>query len=125
MLICPCGNHLSFDECCHPIIDGTIKAATAEKLMRARYSAYSIGAVDFLLKSTHKSTRKLHNKEEVKRWSENNNWLQLEILDATEKTVTFKAHFEDFHKEHQIHYEKSHFVFENTSWYYIDGEFFD
>lgn len=125
MLICPCGNHLSFNECCNPIIIESRKATTAEQLMRARYSAYTVAAVDFLLKSTHKSTRKLHNKEEVKSWSENNSWLQLEVLEATENTVTFKAHFEDFHKEHQVHFEKSHFVFENNSWYYVDGEFFD
>ena len=36
---CPCGSGLAYDACCGPIIAGA-PAATAEALMRSRYSAY-------------------------------------------------------------------------------------
>ena len=49
MTICYCGNHLPFQDCCQPYIDGLAKAANAEALMRSRYSAYVIGNADYLI----------------------------------------------------------------------------
>ena len=44
---CPCKSGKKYGECCRPIIAGEAKAETAEALMRARYTAYVVGAVDF------------------------------------------------------------------------------
>ena len=45
---CPCKSGRTFGECCGPIIAGMAKAASAEALMRARYSSYATGDVSFL-----------------------------------------------------------------------------
>ncbi len=121
MTICYCGNHVSFEECCQPYIKGVKQPKTAEVLMRSRYSAYAIGAADYLVATTHSSTRNLYKKEEILQWSQTNHWVKLDVLNATENTVTFKAHYIDNHRKEQIHHEKSTFVFENGSWFYVDG----
>ena len=123
MTTCYCGNHLSFEECCQPYLKGLKKAPTAEALMRSRYSAYAIGNVDYLVNTTHLSTRKLHKKKDILAWSQSNKWIKLEVLNSTETTVTFKAHFIDNHKLAHIHFEKSTFTFEEGSWFYVDGEY--
>lgn len=121
MTICYCGNHLPFDECCNIYINGLKKAPTAEALMRSRYSAYATSKADYLISTTHSSTRNLLNKKDILNWCQKNHWTQLEILESTKKTVTFKAHYLDNQRHEQIHEEKSTFVFENGSWYYVDG----
>ena len=45
---CHCGNDLSFESCCMPIIKNLSIAKTAEQVMRARYSSYVTSSIDFL-----------------------------------------------------------------------------
>ncbi|MBC7522860.1 MAG: hypothetical protein H7239_00240 [Flavobacterium sp.] len=123
MTTCYCGNHLSFEECCKPFIDGTRKPATAIELMKSRFSAYATADADYLIETTHKSTRKSQTKEAIEAWATSNHWIKLDVIEITDFTVTFEAHYIDNHKLEQIHFEKSNFVFENNSWYYVDGIF--
>ncbi len=120
---CYCGNSLSFQDCCEPYIKGIKKAPTCEALMRSRYSAYATAAADYLIATTHLSTRKLYKKADISAWSKNNKWLKLEVLTSTETTVTFKAYFLDENLKAQVHYEHSTFKFENGNWFYVDGEY--
>ena len=46
---CPCGSGKTYAECCEPLITGKSKALTAEALMRARYTAYVVHAIDFIM----------------------------------------------------------------------------
>ena len=121
---CYCGNLLAFENCCQPIINGIKKATSAEELMRSRYSAYCTQEADYLVNTTHLSTRKFHKKAAILDWSQSNNWLKLEVIVATETTVEFKAFYVDENGKAQMHHEKSSFVFENGSWFYVDGIFF-
>jgi SEC-C motif-containing protein len=122
---CYCGSQKNFDECCEPFINGTEKAPTALELMRSRYSAYATHSADYLLVTTHISERKYYSKSEILNWATSNQWLQLEIVAATENTVEFKAYFLDNKLQKQIHHEFSTFKLENGSWFYVDGKFFD
>lgn len=121
---CLCGSGKNFTACCGPFINGTEKAPTAEALMRSRYSAYAICEADYLLATTHISERKYHSKFEILNWANSNQWQRLEIINATENTVEFKAYFLDSALQKQIHHEFSTFKFENGSWFYVDGEFY-
>lgn len=123
MTTCYCGNHLSFQECCEPYLKGIKKLATAEVLMRSRYSAYATKNADYLVATTHSSTRKNYNKKDILHWATTNKWEKLEVLETLENTVTFKAYYLDNHKLRQTHFEKSTFVLENGNWFYVDGEF--
>ena len=122
---CHCGSQKNFNECCEPIISGIEKATTALELMRSRYSAYATYAAEYLLDTTHISERQYHTKYEILKWATSNQWLQLEIIKATENTVEFKAYFLDIEGQKQIHHEFSTFILENGSWFYVGGNFFD
>ena len=121
---CYCGSGSSFENCCETYIKGLQKAPTAEALMRSRYTAYAIHAADYLVETTHISQRKNHSKKDILNWATSNRWLRLEILNATENTVEFKAYYLDNKSSTQIHHEKSTFKMENGSWFYVDGEFY-
>lgn len=54
---CPCGSGKPYAACCGAIHDGRRPAATAEKLMRSRYSAFALGLTDYLVQTWHPSTR--------------------------------------------------------------------
>jgi SEC-C motif-containing protein len=120
---CFCGTTIPFQNCCEPYLTGSENAATAEALMRSRYTAFATGAADYLVNTTHVSKRKYHNKSEILAWSQSNQWLRLEILAATETTVTFNAYYLDENLKAKIHYEHSTFKLENGKWFYVDGEY--
>ena len=120
---CYCGNSISFQDCCEPYIKGIKNATTAEVLMRSRYSAFAVGAADYLVNTTHISKRRYHNKRDILAWSQANKWLKLEVLTSTETTVTFKAYYLDENLKAQVHYEHSTFKLEDGKWFYVDGEY--
>jgi SEC-C motif-containing protein len=122
MVNCYCGSGLPFENCCQPYINGILKAPTAEALMRSRYTAFATGAADYLVETTHSSTRKFHKKVEILNWSQSNQWIKLEVLASTATTVKFKAYYLDYQLNAQIHEEHSSFIFENGSWFYVDGK---
>lgn len=50
---CPCGTGLKFKKCCGPAVEGVAWPGTPEALMRSRYTAYVVGAVDHLYRTAH------------------------------------------------------------------------
>lgn len=119
---CFCGANKPFSACCGPVIKGN-KADSAEKLMRSRYSAYVTHAINYLIETTHPSKRLGLDKKEMEEWAKTNVWQQLEIVSSSAFKVQFKAYYKDKKGKNQIHHEHSTFVFENETWYYLDGEF--
>jgi len=101
------------------------KATTAEVLMRSRYSAYATHNADYLIATTHSSTRTTHSKKEILYWATSNQWQRLEIIRVTSNTVEFKAFYFNPNKELQVHHEHSRFVEENGEWMYVDGDYFE
>ncbi|NRS87689.1 SEC-C motif-containing protein [Flavobacterium sp. 7E] len=123
MINCYCGSGIAFEKCCLPYIKGDLKPPTAETLMRSRYSAFATHHADYLMATTHFSTRKHHNKEDILDWAISNQWIKLMILSATINTVSFKAFYLDSEGNSQIHHEHSIFKLEEGSWFYVDGDF--
>ena len=41
--MCPCGSQFHRDDCCGPLIEAKMSAATPVALMRSRYTAYVEG----------------------------------------------------------------------------------
>ncbi|WP_366183640.1 YchJ family metal-binding protein [Flavobacterium ovatum] len=120
---CYCCSRKIFDSCCEPYLLGTKKTTTAEELMRSRYSAFATQQADYLVSTTHFSTRKNHHKKDILEWATTNKWLKLEVLNTTETTVEFKAYYQDTSGQKYIHHEFSTFKKENENWYYVDGRF--
>jgi len=125
---CPCGSDAAYDECCGPLIQGERQAATAEQLMRSRYSAYVMKEIDYLRFSLHPDHRSEFNEETTRAWAERSAWHKLEIietvgggLDDNEGTVDFIATFTDNGTRHE-HHELSSFRKESGAWYLVDGK---
>jgi SEC-C motif domain protein len=119
---CPCGTGLALAECCGRLHDGTAAAATAEQLMRSRYTAFVLGDAGYLLASWHPRTRPatLDPDPDVR-------WTGLDVLATaggspleTEGTVEFRAHYV-VHGTASAQHERSRFRRERGRWYYLDG----
>ena len=128
MSLCPCGSALEFDDCCNPVLKGKREAATAEALMRARYSAYTRCQVDFLHDSLHPAHREDHDRNATRRWAESSEWLGLEIAateagqaEDQEGLVEFIATFREKGVIKRYH-ERSQFRKEDGKWYFVDGQ---
>lgn len=126
---CYCCSGKEFEDCCQPFINGKAKPKTAEELMRSRYSAFAIGAVEYILRSTHSSVRKFHDAESIENWAQSSVWQKLEIISKTggeakdkKGTIEFKAYFLDAEKDPQIHHELSNFAKELGKWFFVDGK---
>lgn len=53
---CPCCSGQAFGHCCAPCLAGQ-ETATAEALMRSRYTAYALGLDAYVLRTWHPETR--------------------------------------------------------------------
>ena len=82
MATCHCGSGKPYAKCCEPYINGE-PAPTAEALMRSRYSAYVVGAVDYLGETLHPDHRSDFDRNATAKWASESEWKQLDIL-ATE-----------------------------------------
>src|SRR6195952_3413460 len=104
---CPCGA-TSYDEPGGPPLGGEGKPATPEELMRSRYSAYAVGDTDYVWRTWHPRTRP----EQVTS-DPATRWIRLEIIDASEDTVEFRAHHDS-----GILHELSRFEQRGSRWFY-------
>ncbi|HCM41227.1 MAG: hypothetical protein A2070_10970 [Bdellovibrionales bacterium GWC1_52_8] len=127
---CPCGSAKDLESCCLPVIKEQRPALTAEELLRARYSAFAIGEIDFIFTSHHSKTRGELKREEIEDWSRNSEWHGLEVVDRNggqaadeQGTLTFCARFSDKKSggEPQEHWEQSLFEKENGHWRFVDA----
>lgn len=121
--LCHCQSGLLFTDCCGPILAGSSSAATAEALMRSRYSANVLKNTGYLLNTWHPTKRPPSiNPENIP------TWCGLSIL-ASEQgqsgddhgIVEFRALYKSDNGLRVLH-ERSSFAFENGSWLYFDGE---
>jgi len=127
-LPCPCGSGRMFKACCEPALTGVTPAATAEALMRSRYSAFALGAVDYLIDTLAPEKRQPGEAELLAEQTQVTLWTGLTILDIeaggaldTRGVVEFEARFESGPDRGILH-ERSRFRRENGRWLYVDGE---
>ena len=121
---CPCGSGRLEVACCGPVIEGSITAATAEALMRSRYTAYVKGDSDYLLKSWHSKYRPT----ELALGDSQIHWTGLQILQTqagqpgdTQGMVEFIARFERDGQRAMVQ-ERSRFQYQQGRWLYLDGD---
>lgn len=127
MTQCPCGSGNTYSECCEQIITGVRTAATAEQLMRARYSAYVLAQMDFIFESTHPDHRQGYDHAGTKEWAENAEWKGLEIIgtskggaDDSIGEVEFIARFTEKGNDRE-HHEAGQFKKKSGNWYFTEG----
>lgn len=149
--ICPCqvnpvseaiGAPLLYQDCCQPYHDGLlnneadgIKAETAKRLMRTRYSAFVLIKPEYIVKTTLPAQQNLLEIKAIESWAKETNWAGLEIvthmpkLDKRHAQVEFKAYFNISDNKDdgiQAHHELSAFVKvtdkanNDARWYFLD-----
>jgi SEC-C motif-containing protein len=120
---CPCGLPGDYAQCCGPLHAGA-PAATAERLMRSRYSAYVRGDEAYLLATWHTSTRPVALGLAAQQPAPT--WLGLDVKrhaqDGDRAVVEFVARLRHGGGKAQRMHEVSRFVREDGRWYYVDGD---
>lgn len=121
---CPCCSGQLLSACCALLHAGQ-NAQSAEQLMRSRYSAYALGNIDYIVRTTVPALQPLLDVAAITAWSAENQWTGLSIdhVLAKEKMrhaqVEFTAAFID-QKGAQTHRELSGFVHIGQQWYFLD-----
>ncbi|WP_255187288.1 YchJ family protein [Methylomonas rapida] len=120
---CLCGSGLNYSDCCGPYHAGEKLPATAEQLMRSRFTAYALRNVDYLLASWDTSKRPAS----IDFSKETAAWQTLQIIDCkkggakdSKGIVEFKAYYSQDGESYFMH-EISRFVKTNQRWLYLDG----
>lgn len=147
---CPCQINPSIDKvdspltyqvCCQPYHDGLcdensgkavdVRAETAERLMRTRYSAFVLVKPDYIVKTTLPTQQNSLDMNAIESWATETDWAGLEIVQHTPKLgkrhaqVEFKAYFNNVDGM-QAHHELSAFVKmkdkanNDAHWYFLD-----
>jgi SEC-C motif-containing protein len=118
-LACPCGLGEPYAACCGRLHGGAA-AATAEQLMRARYSAFAVGDAGYLLRSWHSSAR-----PRDLRLDPAQRWTRLAVLSTSGGglfdpggTVQFRALYAH-DGQRGVLAENSRFVREDGRWVYL------
>jgi len=133
---CPCGGAAPrqsaaakaprFAACCGRYIDGGELAPRALELMRSRYSAYVVGATDYLRVTWAPATCPADLDADPSA-PDAPRWLGLQIkafaeTDAQHATVEFVARYKVAGRAHRLH-ELSRFIRNDRGhWLYVDGD---
>jgi SEC-C motif domain protein len=127
MGLCPCGSGKPFEFCCGALIAGR-PAPTAEALMRSRYSAFVVGDLDYLQRTSAGEAALKFNRAELALSLPDTEWLGLEISDTeaglendVRGSVTFTARFRENGRLH-VQGERSEFRRIGGAWRYVSGE---
>jgi SEC-C motif domain protein len=129
---CPCGAGPSAAECCaryfgHAGDDGGEAPPTAEALMRSRYSAYALGAIDHVMASHHPKAQGDVDRKSTEKWSREASWLGLEIVSTQAGGEADETGEVEFIARYEIsgtpltHHERAQFRRHDGRWFYWDG----
>lgn len=128
-LPCPCHSGTKYKKCCGRFHQG-MAAPDAVHLMRARYCAYALGQVDFVMATTHAMCGEYQTDRRAwaasiaafSRGTHFRNLTILEFVDGPQRaTVTFCAELTQGATDATFT-EKSAFLRESDRWLYRDGQ---
>jgi SEC-C motif domain protein len=117
---CPCGSGKVFADCCGPLLSGKRLAATAEELMRARFTAHALRDFGFVHRTYLPTSRQPFLPVPDGPTTE---WTRLVVHSHVPgktpdiATVEFSAYGKEAGTEQVLH-EKAEFVRENGEWIY-------
>jgi len=121
--ICLCGSHCEYSLCCEPFHNNEKTAATAEALMRSRFTAYGNKNEAYLLDTWDAAKRP----ETIDFSKEEAVWTNLEIVKTkkggekdSKGIVEFKAYY-TLENEPYVMNEISRFIKKSGRWFYLDG----
>ena len=131
---CPCGGG-TYNRCCGPLINGEQLAATAQQLMRSRFSAFALAArdpqaIEHLLRTHPEAGQTAAARRKALMEScRTIQWLNLKVLDFQNGgqldqhgTVTFEARWRDRDRREGVLKKCSRFGRdESGEWLYLEA----
>jgi len=126
-MTCPCGKGESLETCCGPYLKHEKKPPTAEDLMRARYTAYATGDVDFIVESHDPDRKGEVDRKNTELWSKQSEWLGLEITSTEKGAPEDETGIVEFVARYKVkstkieHRERALFRKHNERWVFVDG----
>lgn len=133
MSTCPCRTFETpaqdYSACCGPVHEGKKTAESAEKLMRARYSAYAKKNMSFIDGTQIMLEGESFNQDEALKWAESSEWKGLKVVGTkkgvgndTTGIVEFEAHYQDKASGKElVHKETALFEKAGGQWKFKDG----
>ena len=121
---CYCGSQVAFSDCCLPFINRSRKPATAEQLMRSRFSAFCTHNGDYLFATHHEHYRTGLTAENLTLSAKQTTWVNLDVVSHNNlgeqvSNVHFKAWFiEDGYL--RCMEENSRFTCSDGQWFYCE-----
>lgn len=126
---CPCHSQETYEICCGPYHAGLVPK-TPVALMRSRYSAYAMGNIDYILKTTHPDhpdtqIPTLKRRQQIKNFCDHTTFVDLVILSEEEGEpsafVTFHASLKQGDQDISFR-ERSEFIKKEGHWLYLRGD---
>ncbi|QZT38545.1 SEC-C domain-containing protein [Halosquirtibacter xylanolyticus] len=121
--MCVCGKVEDYNSCCGRFISRKEKANSPEALMRSRYTAFSLGEVEYILDTERLA--KPNTLAGLKQWCENITYTKLEVISSKEEGEKGEVRFKAYYKEgfeQTILEERSQFIKEADQWLYVSGD---
>ena len=127
---CMCHSGRKYKKCCRPFHDSKRYPSTPLELVRARFSAYALANIDFIMETTHPDGDSFNPKPdrwraELEAYCFRTFFAELEILSTEENKVSYRAKILHFGMEEQQYIEHATFEQVNGRWLYVGGEMED
>lgn len=122
--LCPCGTGKQYPACCGRYIDDLELPATAEALMRSRYSAYTQANIPYIQQTMRGLAAEGFDALAAESWAKTAKWRRLQVLRSFADSqhneiayVSFTAYYIWQGKPQSLH-ETSEFRLIDGRWYY-------
>lgn len=127
-MLCPCGSQNEYANCCALFIEQGVLPASAEQLMRSRYSAYTLAKITYIQNTMQGPAAVGFDVSSALLWIQQAEWIGLKVVQAFPSLTNPNIHFVEFIAEYKQNgqkrtlHELSEFHLNNEKWYYVNGK---
>ena len=122
---CPCFSGKAYFDCCELVHNGKITDASAEQVMRARYTAFCYHNVGYIASTIHPRKRGFNDTFHLSRAVKKTRWIGLKVINhqagdevSYVEFIAYRIEKDQIEQQH----ERSKFVYVKNKWFYLDGE---
>jgi SEC-C motif-containing protein len=124
----PFGDSKALEAHCLPFIRGQKQPATAAELMAARYVAYTLAEVDYILDTHNPAAKEETDRDATLKWAKEATWQSLELVNTEGGGETDRDGMVEFIARYAMdgkdvaHHERASFRRIDGRWYFIDAK---
>jgi SEC-C motif domain protein len=124
---CYCGATLDYSQCCQPFHDGAHLPASAEALMRSRYSAFVVENIQYIKDTMTGEMLDGFSYDDTLAYAKSVDWQRLKVLAAADEDPTATSAWVEFEVYYRLNgldkclYEYSLFQRTDERWFYVDS----